>query len=53
MSVHCHNDLGMATALSLAGVRNGATVSYTHLFEKTDLPALEALIIAKQREARV
>ena len=25
VSVHCHNDLGMATALSLAGVRNGAT----------------------------
>ena len=25
LSVHCHNDLGMATALSLAGVRNGAT----------------------------
>ena len=25
VSVHCHNDLGMATALSLAGVINGAT----------------------------
>ena len=25
VSVHCHNDLGMATALSLAGVKNGAT----------------------------
>mgnify|MGYP000876829862 CR=1 FL=1 len=25
ISVHCHNDLGMATALSLAGVENGAT----------------------------
>ena len=24
LSVHCHNDLGMATALSLAGVENGA-----------------------------
>lgn len=24
VSVHCHNDLGMATALALAGVRNGA-----------------------------
>ena len=24
ISVHCHNDLGMATALSLAGVANGA-----------------------------
>ncbi len=24
ISVHCHNDLGMATALSLAGVLNGA-----------------------------
>ncbi len=24
ISVHCHNDLGMATALSLAGVKNGA-----------------------------
>lgn len=25
LSVHCHNDLGMATALSLAGIANGAT----------------------------
>jgi 2-isopropylmalate synthase len=25
ISVHCHNDLGMATANALAGVRNGAT----------------------------
>ena len=25
ISTHCHNDLGMATALSLAGVKNGAT----------------------------
>jgi 2-isopropylmalate synthase len=25
VSVHCHNDLGMATANALAGVRNGAT----------------------------
>ena len=24
LSVHCHNDLGMATALSLAGIENGA-----------------------------
>lgn len=24
IAVHCHNDLGMATALSLAGVKNGA-----------------------------
>ena len=24
ISVHCHNDLGMATALSLAGIANGA-----------------------------
>ncbi len=24
LSVHCHNDLGMAMALSLAGVENGA-----------------------------
>ncbi len=24
VAVHCHNDLGMATALALAGVRNGA-----------------------------
>ena len=25
ISVHCHNDLGMATALAMEGVRNGAT----------------------------
>lgn len=25
IAVHCHNDLGMATALALAGVKNGAT----------------------------
>ena len=25
VSVHCHNDLGMATALALEGVKNGAT----------------------------
>ena len=38
ISVHCHNDLGMAVANSLAAVKAGArqvectiTVSYTHL----------------------
>ena len=25
IAVHCHNDLGMATALALSGVKNGAT----------------------------
>ena len=28
LSVHCHNDLGMATANSLAGVQGGATSRY-------------------------
>ena len=39
ISVHCHNDLGLATANSIAGLQNGArqfeatinAVSYTHL----------------------
>lgn len=49
LSVHCHNDLGMATALSLAGVRAGATqveCTINGLGERAGNTALEEVVMA-------
>ncbi len=48
-SVHCHNDLGMATALSLAGVANGATqieCTINGLGERAGNTAMEEVVMA-------
>ncbi len=49
LSVHCHNDLGMATALSLAGVANGATqveCTINGLGERAGNTAVEEVVMA-------
>lgn len=49
LSVHCHNDLGMATALSLAGVAAGAAqveCTINGLGERAGNTALEELVMA-------
>ena len=48
VSVHCHNDLGMATALSLAGVKNGATqveCTINGLGERAGNTAMEEVVM--------
>ena len=49
VSVHAHNDLGMATALSLAGVRQGATqveCTINGLGERAGNASLEEVVMA-------
>ncbi|MGI6221019.1 MAG: 2-isopropylmalate synthase [Coriobacteriales bacterium] len=49
VSVHCHNDLGMATALALAGVANGATqieCTINGIGERAGNTALEEVVMA-------
>ena len=49
VSVHTHNDLGMATALALAGVKNGATqveVAVNGLGERAGNTSLEEVVMA-------
>jgi 2-isopropylmalate synthase len=49
ISTHCHNDLGMAVANSLAGVRNGARqveCSINGLGERAGNAALEEIVMA-------
>ncbi len=49
LSVHCHNDLGMATALSMEGVRNGATqveCTINGLGERAGNTAMEEVVMA-------
>ena len=49
ISVHTHNDLGMATALALAGVKNGATqieCTINGLGERVGNTALEEVVMA-------
>jgi len=49
ISVHCHNDLGMAVANSLAGVRGGATqieCTVNGLGERAGNAALEEVVMA-------
>jgi 2-isopropylmalate synthase len=49
ISVHCHNDLGLATANSLAGVLNGARqveVAINGIGERAGNTALEEIVMA-------
>ena len=49
ISVHCHNDLGMATANSLAAVRNGARqveCTINGIGERAGNAALEEIVMA-------
>ncbi len=49
ISVHCHNDLGLATANSLAGVLNGATqieCTINGIGERAGNTALEEVVMA-------
>ena len=49
LAVHCHNDLGLATALSLAGVRAGATqveCTVNGIGERAGNTALEEVVMA-------
>ncbi len=49
VSVHCHNDLGLATANSLAGVQNGARqieVAVNGIGERAGNTALEEVVMA-------
>ena len=49
LSVHCHNDLGLATALTLAGVANGATqveCTINGLGERAGNTAMEEVVMA-------
>ncbi len=49
VAVHTHNDLGMATALALAGVKNGATqveCTINGLGERAGNTALEEVVMA-------
>ena len=51
VSVHCHNDLGMATANSLAGLRAGARqaeVTINGIGERAGNTALEEVVMALQ-----
>ena len=54
VSVHCHNDLGMATALALAGVKNGATqveCTINGLGERAGNTAMEEAVMAIRMHA--
>ncbi len=55
ISVHCHNDLGLATANALAGIRNGARqveVTINGIGERAGNTALEEVVMAlKTRES--
>jgi 2-isopropylmalate synthase len=49
LSVHCHNDLGMATALTIAGLQNGAEqaeCTINGIGERAGNAALEELVMA-------
>ena len=49
VAVHCHNDLGMATALAMAGVKNGATqieCTINGLGERAGNTAIEEVVMA-------
>ena len=48
IAVHCHNDLGMATALALSGVKNGATqieCTINGLGERAGNTAMEEVVM--------
>ena len=49
VAVHCHNDLGMATALAMEGVKNGATqieCTVNGLGERAGNTAMEEVVMA-------
>ncbi|MCL2136171.1 MAG: 2-isopropylmalate synthase [Coriobacteriia bacterium] len=55
IAVHCHNDLGLATALSLEGLRNGASqveCTINGLGERAGNAALEELVMAIQLHSK-
>ncbi len=55
LSVHCHNDLGMATANALAGIKNGAgqvECTVNGIGERAGNTAMEEVVMAlRQRRA--
>jgi len=56
VSVHCHNDLGLATANTLAGIRNGARqaeVTINGIGERAGNTALEEIVMALKTRAPV
>jgi 2-isopropylmalate synthase len=57
ISVHCHNDLGLATANTLAGIRNGARqaeVTINGIGERAGNTAMEEVVMAlRTRQALV
>src|SRR5262249_1950704 len=55
ISTHCHNDLGLAVATSLAGVQNGATqveCTINGIGERAGNAALEEIVMAIQVRRR-
>ena len=56
ISVHCHNDLGLATANTLAGIRAGARqaeVTINGIGERAGNTALEEVVMALQTRQQV
>lgn len=56
VSVHCHNDLGLATANTLAGIRAGARqaeVTINGIGERAGNTALEEVVMALQTRQQV
>lgn len=54
ISVHCHNDLGMATALALSGVKNGARqieCTINGLGERAGNTSMEEVVMAIRMHA--
>ena len=56
ISVHCHNDLGLATANSLAGIQNGAgqvEVAVNGIGERAGNTSLEEIVMALKTRPKV
>ncbi|NEU30638.1 2-isopropylmalate synthase [bacterium LRH843] len=56
LSVHCHNDLGMATANTLAAIKNGADkveVTVNGIGERAGNAALEEVVMAMKTRSSV
>jgi len=56
ISTHCHNDLGMATANSLAGIQNGARqieCTINGIGERAGNTALEEVVMAIRQQQRL
>ncbi|URN94400.1 MAG: 2-isopropylmalate synthase [Candidatus Pristimantibacillus lignocellulolyticus] len=56
LSVHCHNDLGMATANTLAAVKNGADkieVTINGIGERAGNTALEEVVMALKTRSNI